>query len=93
MGRTLRAGAPVMTEGGSYFNEDGSAAEGAGGGAQRLREQDIDGLDAEVLFPPIFASRAIENIADKDVYRALIRAYNTFLARDYLLGRAGPFDW
>jgi predicted TIM-barrel fold metal-dependent hydrolase len=82
-GQNITGRGPVKIEGGSYFNEDGSAAEGAGDAAQRLREQDIDGIDAEVLFPPIFASRAIEAIADKDVYRALIRAYNTFLARDY----------
>ncbi len=82
-GQNITGRGPVVTEGGSYFNEDGSAAEGAGDAAQRLREQDIDGIDAEVLFPPIFASRAIENIQDKDVYRALIRAYNTFLAKDY----------
>lgn len=82
-GQNITGRGPVKTEGGSYFNEDGSAAEGAGDAAQRLREQDIDGIDAEVLFPPVFASRAIENIADQDVYRALIRAYNTFLAKDY----------
>jgi predicted TIM-barrel fold metal-dependent hydrolase len=82
-GQNITGRGPIRTEGASYFNPDGSPAEGAGDAAQRLREQDIDGIDAEVLFPPIFASRAIESIADKDVYRALIRAYNTFLARDY----------
>jgi predicted TIM-barrel fold metal-dependent hydrolase len=82
-GQNITGRGPVQIEGGSYFNDDGSAAEGAGDAAQRLREQDLDGIDAEVLFPPVFASRAIENIGDKDVYRALIRAYNTFLAKDY----------
>ena len=82
-GQNITGRGPVKTSGGSYYKADGSAAEGAGNAAQRLREQDLDGIDAEVLFPPVFASRAIENIADKDVYRALIRAYNTFLARDY----------
>jgi predicted TIM-barrel fold metal-dependent hydrolase len=82
-GQNITGRGPVRLEGDSYFNPDGSAAEGAGDAVQRLREQDLDGIDAEILFPPIFASRAIENIADKDVYRALIRAYNTFLARDY----------
>jgi len=82
-GQNITGRGPVKVEGASYFKADGSPAEGAGDAAQRLREQDVDGIDAEVLFPPIFASRAIENIADKDVYRALVRAYNTFLARDY----------
>ena len=82
-GQNITGRGPVKVEGGSYFKADGSAAEGAGDGAQRLREQDLVGIDAEVLFPPVFATRAIENIADKDVYRGLVRAYNTFLARDY----------
>ena len=82
-GQNITGRGPVKVSGGTYYKADGSAAEGAGDAKQRLREQDLDGIDAEVLFPPVFASRAIENIADKDVYRALIRAYNTFLARDY----------
>ena len=82
-GQNITGRGPVQIQGASYFKADGSAAEGAGNAAQRLREQDLDGIDAEILFPPIFASRAIENIADKDVYRGLVRAYNTFLARDY----------
>ncbi len=82
-GQNITGRGPVKVSGGTYYKPDGSAAEGAGDAKQRLREQDLDGIDAEVLFPPVFASRAIEHIADKDVYRALIRAYNTFLARDY----------
>ena len=31
----------------------------------------------------MFISRYIENIADKDAYLAMVRAYNTFLAEDY----------
>lgn len=82
-GQNITGRGPVKIRGGSYFKADGSPAEGAGDAAQRLREQDEDGLDAEVLFPPIFASRAIEAISDKDAYDALVRAYNTFLADDY----------
>ena len=51
--------------------------------AQRLREQDADGIDAEVLYPPVFISRFIENISDREAYLAMVRAYNTFLAEDY----------
>ncbi|MEE2662481.1 MAG: amidohydrolase family protein [Myxococcota bacterium] len=82
-GQNITGRGPVKIRGGSYFKPDGSPAEGAGDGAQRLREQDEDGIDAEVLFPPIFASRMIESISDKEAYRALVRAYNTFLAQDY----------
>ena len=82
-GQNITGRGPIKVRGGSYFKPDGSPIEGAGDGAQRLREQDEDGIDAEVLFPPIFASRLIDSISDKDAYRALIRAYNTFLAQDY----------
>jgi predicted TIM-barrel fold metal-dependent hydrolase len=76
-------GAPINLSGGTYFNADGSPATGAGGPEQRLREQDIDGIDAEVLFPPVFASRFIEGIGDREVYLSLIRAYNSYLGLDY----------
>ncbi len=82
-GQNITGRGPIKMGGASYFKPDGSRAEGAGDAAQRLREQDLDGFDAEVLFPPVFASRFIESISDKDVYRSLIRAYNTFLAHDY----------
>ena len=61
----------------------GSAAPGAGDGYQRLREQDRDGLDAEALFPPVFATRFIEAIQDREVYVSMVQAYNTFLAQDF----------
>ena len=38
-GQNITGRGPVQIEGGSYFNEDGTAAEGAGDAAQRLREQ------------------------------------------------------
>jgi len=82
-GQNITGRGPVRFSGASYFNEDGSPNDGAGDAGQRLREQDEDGVDAEVLFPPVFASRFIEGIADRDVYVALVRAYNTFLAQDY----------
>ena len=85
-GKTLAPGASesdVMFRNDSYFNKDGSAAPGAGDAAQRLREQDQDGIDAEILFPPVFANRFIEGIADKAAYLSMVQAYNSFLAQDY----------
>ena len=67
----------------SYFHDDGSRAEGAGDGVQRLQEQDEDGIDAEILFAPVFASRFIEKIPDRDAYMAMVQAYNTWLSEDY----------
>jgi predicted TIM-barrel fold metal-dependent hydrolase len=82
-GQNITGRGPVRFAGASYYKPDGSPNDGAGDAAQRLREQDEDGIDAEVLYPPVFASRFIEGIADKAVYLSLVQAYNTFLAQDY----------
>lgn len=82
-GQNVSAGRPLKVLGQSYWNEDGSPVAGTGDAAQRLREQDADGLDAEVLYPPVFISRYIENISDREAYVAMVRAYNDFLAEDY----------
>lgn len=82
-GANITGRGPVRLAGASFSNADGRPAEGTGSAAQRLREQDEDGIDAEVLFPPVYVSRFIEAIRDKDIYRSIVRAYNTFLALDY----------
>lgn len=74
---------PMKIAGGNYFNEDGSPTEGTGPPEQRLREQDEDGIDAEVLFPSRFVSTFVEGISEPAAYRAMVSAYNTFLAEDY----------
>src|SRR5438067_2547138 len=57
---------------------------GTGPGEQRLKEQDMDGVDAEVLFPGQQAGpRLWRSIADDDAYKAVVRAYNDWLAEDY----------
>lgn len=82
-GQNVSGRGPSKFSGASYFREDGSPNDGCGPPEQRLREQDEDGIDAEVLFPPVFATRFLEGITDRDVYRAMIRAYNTWLAEEY----------
>ena len=82
-GQNIKGRGPVKFANATYFNEDGSPREGAGDGVQRLREQDLDGIDAEVLFAPVFVAGFIESIADKDVYRSIVQAYNTWLAERY----------
>jgi uncharacterized protein len=57
---------------------------GTGSAQQRVQEQDQDGVDAEVLFPsqqggPKFWRR----IQDDDAYKAVVRAYNGWLAEEY----------
>lgn len=82
-GQNVAAGRPLKVKGGSYFEPDGRAVPGTGTAAQRLAEQDLDGVDAEVLYPPVFISRFIENIEDREAYVAMVRAFNDFLAEDY----------
>lgn len=79
-GLNLTGGSPIVYNNESYYNADGSARPGTGSPEQRLREQDQDGVDAEVLYPPVFASRFIEAITDRRVYVALVQAYNDYLA-------------
>ena len=57
---------------------------GTGPPEQRLREMDMDGLDAEVLFPSQTAGPGIwRNIEHDDAYKAVVRAYNDWLAEEY----------
>jgi predicted TIM-barrel fold metal-dependent hydrolase len=57
---------------------------GTGPAQQRLREQDEDGIDAEVLFPGQASGPSFWRlIRDDPAYTACVRAYNDFLAEDY----------
>ena len=59
-------------------------AAGTGSPEQRVREQDLDGLDAEVLFTAMVAGPVLwRNIAHDEVYKTVIRAYNDWLAEEY----------
>lgn len=93
-GQNLAAGGTVRVKGASYWNADGSPGPGTGDARQRLREQDQDGIDAEVLYPPVFIGKLIEGISDRKAYLAMVRAYNDFLAEycalapDRLIGTA-----
>jgi len=60
--------------------------EGAPGGGtpeERIREQDLDGVDLEVLFTSAGNSGFWRGISDDDAYCAVIHAYNEFLAEEY----------
>jgi len=51
---------------------------------QRVREQDQDGMDAEVLFAAMVAGPVFwRNIAHDEVYKAVIRGYNDWLGEEY----------
>ena len=59
-------------------------AAGTGSPEQRVEEQDKDGMDGEVLFAAMVAGPVFwRNIAHDEVYRAVIRGYNDWLAEEY----------
>lgn len=60
---------------------DYEQAVGAGPPQQRLREQDQDGVEGELLFPGSSATHGIR-VKNDDAYLAMLRAYNDYLA-DY----------
>ena len=65
----------------ALYTAEGEPALGAGPPAQRLREQDADGVDAEILFPGLYVSRLAEVSAPESAFHlALVQAYNTHLA-------------
>jgi predicted TIM-barrel fold metal-dependent hydrolase len=69
--------------GNSYYEADRTTRRaGLGDAVQRLHEQDMDGIDAELLYPSGVVA-ALRRQADDVIYRAMIQAYNTWLAESY----------
>lgn len=60
---------------------DGSP--GTGTPEQRLEEQDQDGVDAEVMFTSTRNAEFWRGIRDDNAYKAVVHAYNEFLAEEY----------
>jgi predicted TIM-barrel fold metal-dependent hydrolase len=57
---------------------------GVGPPEQRIEEQDVDGLLAEVLFPNMqMGPRLWRSMTDDEAYRAAVRAYNDWLGEEY----------
>jgi len=65
------------------FAQNYATTPGTGPASQRLQEQDQDGIDAEVLFPGVSGPGLWRGMKDDDGYRAVVRAYNDFLAEEY----------
>jgi hypothetical protein len=59
---------------------DFESTPGCGSAEQRLREQDQDGIDAEVLFALDVRNPAIR---DRAAFLAIIRGFNDYLAEEY----------
>ncbi|MEE8518004.1 MAG: amidohydrolase family protein [Dehalococcoidia bacterium] len=54
---------------------------GSGTPKQRLREQDQDGIDAEILYSQL--NDVLRDASDDGLYVDMVRAYNEFLAEEY----------
>jgi predicted TIM-barrel fold metal-dependent hydrolase len=59
-----------------------TASAGTGTPEQRLREQDQDGIEGEILFSQL--NPVLRQAKDDELYLELVRAYNEFLAKDYM---------
>jgi uncharacterized protein len=55
---------------------------GAGGPEQRLKEQDQDGVDAELIFPGTSAVHGLV-VPEREAYLSFVKAYNDYLAEDF----------
>ena len=75
VGRPYENRSPV---GGRFENSPG-----AGSPEQRLREQDIDGIDGEILYTYVQGPAFYGGIDNAAAYKATIHAWNEFLAEEY----------
>jgi predicted TIM-barrel fold metal-dependent hydrolase len=66
------------------FGQTYESTPGTASAEDRLKCLDLDGMDAEVIFPPVVTGpRAWRNVQDDDAYLALVRAYNDFVVEEY----------
>jgi predicted TIM-barrel fold metal-dependent hydrolase len=79
-GATTITGIPYEQHG---LQEKKYAGPGTGSPQQRVREQDQDGVDAELLFTHAGYQSFWRGIRDDDAYRAVIRGYNEWLVQEY----------
>jgi hypothetical protein len=84
------AGKPYERHELSGVNYEGS--EGAGTPEQRLREQDQDGVDGEVLYTSASNLTFWRGIKNDDAYLSVVHAYNSFLAEEYCAGESRPLN-
>lgn len=66
------------------FGQTYEGTPGTGSPEQRIAEQERDGIDAEVLYPAQVGGPWMwRYIQDDDAYKAVVRAYNDWLAEEY----------
>jgi predicted TIM-barrel fold metal-dependent hydrolase len=66
------------------FGQTYESTPGTASAEDRLHCQDLDGMDAEIIFPAVVSGpRAWRNIRDDNAYLAVVQAYNDFVAEEY----------
>jgi predicted TIM-barrel fold metal-dependent hydrolase len=55
---------------------------GTGDAHQRLSEMDLDGVDAELLFPAVSGQRTLSGIP-REAYNAVVRGYNNWVSNEF----------
>src|SRR5437868_114527 len=61
------------------FGQNYATTPGTASAEDRLKCLDLDGMDAEIMFPAVVTGpRAWRNIRDDEPYLAVVRAYNDF---------------
>jgi predicted TIM-barrel fold metal-dependent hydrolase len=66
------------------FGQNYESTPGTASAADRLKCQELDGIDAEIMFPAVVTGpRAWRLIRDDDVYKSVVCAYNDFIAEEY----------
>ena len=56
---------------------------GCGGGDDRLRDLDSDGIDAEVGFPAVNGQRSLHGLIPPEAYIAVCKGYNDWLSQEF----------
>ena len=78
----LRAGRPDGEWQPTGLRVEDSA--GTGPPEQRLKEQDADGMSAEILYPAMVSGPGLwRSIRHDNVYKSMVRAYNDWLGEEY----------
>lgn len=66
------------------FGQTYESTPGTASAADRLECLDLDGIDAEIIFPPVATGpHTWRNISDDEPYLAVVRAWNDFVAEEY----------
>jgi predicted TIM-barrel fold metal-dependent hydrolase len=66
------------------FGQTYATTPGTASAEDRLKCMDLDGVDAEIIFPPVATGpQTWRSIRDDEPYLAVVRAYNDFVAEEY----------